>query len=423
VDKSNCVKVKKMKQAISITAMILVGHFVSAQSVNPQLIIADSLYQLGQYQESTKLYEQYINTNRSQVDKSQLYKLAVAHAHSGDAIKSVLWLQKALDLGIDDIYLSDTRFDLNFYPIQHTKAWKIFLHKNTVIFEHEAENIAYPRLRHELLQLWQSDQQYRRLIFGRYNGSPPNEIGNVTEAIDRYNTMRVEQIMEEIGLPTFSKVGKDGAHAAWNIIQHAVFNPPLMRKYLDKMKIALDNEEVDGVDYAYLFDRFNAVCYLGKQDYGIVRQVPIRDEHMVEQRRLKAGFEIFLEKYLGTYELPTKEAYDNKEKKLESKYEQNLNKGLEELNNKNYKAASSYFAEVMLCKGYIETEDIYNAAKIQALLNTRRSNFQAIRYIRSLSARGYRNLEALNNEPAFEVLKDEKGFKEILRIIEKYNTN
>ena len=49
---------------------------------------------------------------------------------------------------------------------------------------------------------------------------------------------------------------------------------------------------IDGIDYAYLYDRFQAVSYLGPQQYGIVRRVVIEDEHLVNERRKAAGQEL-----------------------------------------------------------------------------------------------------------------------------------
>ena len=410
-----------MKQTTILFSFLAATATMVAQNVNIFLERADSLFKEGKYQESAKEYNAYFDFPNAEVSANQMYRAAVSFSKTGMAEEAVHWLQRAVDKGIDDQYLTEIRFDFNFYPIRHTSEWKSFFDTNTAPFDEEAQRISHPQIRHELLELWQADQYYRRLIFGRYNGRPPNEIGRVTEAVDRYNAERLEQILDEIGLPSYSNVGKDGAHAAWNIIQHAVFNPPLMGRYLKEMKVALEKNEVDGVDYAYLFDRYHAVCYLGKQDYGIVRNVPIRDEHLVEQRRKQMGFKVSLEEYLGAYTPITEEAYQNREKELAQKYSTNLEKGKEELSHKNYKAAFQYFKEVMKCNGYIKTEDIYSMAKIHGEFNTRRSKFQAIRYIRCLSARGFNDLDRLNADSSFNALREEKGFKEALNIIKKYN--
>ncbi len=411
-----------MKKYLTLLFILTYVAFVQGQSSSSLADLADSLYRIGEYQSAADNYEAYFSDAEENLDVGHYYNAAVAFAQVNNAGKSIRWLQKAVDGGVDDDYLTEVRFDLNFYPIRHTEEWKSFFDKNTKVFNTEAASIMYPHIRHELMELWQADQYYRRLIFGRYNGRPPNEVGNVTEAVDRYNAMRVEQIIEEIGWPTYDKVGRDGAHAAWNIIQHAVFNPPLMKQSLEMMEEALASGQVDGVDYAYLYDRFQAVSNLGKQRYGIVRHVPIEDEHELERRRKEIGFRQSMVEYLGAYTPLTESEYKAKESDLANSYTSNLEKGKVALDNQNYEEAAKYYKKVLSCNGHIQTEDIYNAARLQALLNTPRSNFQAIRYIRCLSARGYNNLKRMDEDSAFDNLRDNKGYMEIVGIIKKYNS-
>ena len=411
-----------MRTCLFILILSLSAFTVTGQN-EKSLSVADSLYKLAQYGESANAYETYFNSHMDASVAVDFYKAAVAFSKSGNAEKAVLWLQKSVDNGMDDKYLTEIRFDLNFYPIRHTKSWKEFFKRNTLIFEEEALKISHPEIRNELLELWQSDQYYRQLIFGKYNGRAPKELGVATEAVDRFNAIRIEQIVDEIGWPSYSKVGRDGAHAAWNIIQHAVFNPPLMKRCLAEMEKALKNQEVDGIDYAYLYDRFQAVCYLGKQDFGIVRRVPIREEYLVDQRRKEIGFKKTLKEYLGEYTPKSKEECEKIEQELLEKYKTNLEKAKPLLAVGDYEGAAKYYRALMSCYGYIQTEDIYNYAKIKSRQNTGRSRFQAIRYIRCLSVRGFNDVKKLQEEPAFENIRAEKGFKEIVEIIKKYNTS
>lgn len=412
----------KMSNKIKWLTLCLLGA-ISAVGQSEFLLLnsADSLFRLEQYAESAKRYEQYFAKENKAISTSQLYKISVAYSLSSNAEKAVYWLGKALDKGYDDLYLTETRFDLHFDPIRHTSQWKSFFNQQLQAFEKEASSIQYPELRQELLTLWQSDQFYRQLIFGQYNGRAPNELGRVTEAVDRFNAIRLEEIINEIGWPTYAKVGRDGAHAAWNIIQHAVFNPPLMKRSLEEMEKALEVQQVDGIDYAYLYDRYQAVCYIGKQKYGIVRRVSIEDEYLLEERRNEIGFSISMADYLGTYTPISQEEYLLQEEELKKQYTLNLELGMKALNNESFEEAAQYFRLVFECYGLIQMEDIYQMARVQALLNTPRSRFNAIRYIRSLSARDFSDLERLLSDPAFEVLKENESFKEVIQIMEKYN--
>src|SRR5262249_27591425 len=57
------------------------------------------------------------------------------------------------------------------------------------------------------------------------------------------------------GWPTVTMVGKDGAHAAWLLVQHADRDRKFQRLCLDLMKNLLPAGEADRKDYAYLTDR------------------------------------------------------------------------------------------------------------------------------------------------------------------------
>ncbi|MEO1434570.1 MAG: DUF6624 domain-containing protein [Bacteroidota bacterium] len=406
---------------MNIWTTLFLTLFTSCNAFGQTLQQADSLFQLRAYSESAQAYADFFQSLPGDANPESYYQAAVAYSQLGQSDPAIEWLQEAVKRGLDDVYLSQLRFDLHFYPIRHTEAWKTYLNAHLDVFEREAQTISHPDIRQELLVLWETDQYYRQLIFGKYQGRAPRELGTATEAVDRFNAIRLEQIIEEIGWPDHTKVGRDGAHAAWNIIQHAVFNPPLMKKCLNLMKTGWENGKVDGVDYAYLYDRFQAVCYLGPQDYGIVRRVPIRDEHVVEERRKAVGFTQSLKEYLGTYTPITKAEHQQHLRESEEKYRVNREKGSALYEAGQFEEAREHYQLLMSCYEHLTIEDIYRYACLKSRLDTPRSRFQAIRYIRSLSARGYHDIEQLKQEPAFENIRQEKGFQEVLAIIRKYN--
>lgn len=255
------------KNLLMITVSLLISIVLKGQEAETLLQLADSLYRVGDYEKSSKKYESYFELQDEEIQANQLYKAAVSFSKTGNANKAIHWLQRAVEEGIDDKYLTNIRFDLNFYPIRHTKEWKTFFEKNTAI-----------------------------------------------------------------------------------------------------------------------------------------------------------GFQITLHEYLGGYTPKTKEAYKKIELELQEKYETSLKRGKELLRQNNFEEAADYYKQVMSCNGYIQMEDIYNSARINSMRNTSRSKFQAIWNIRSLAARGFHDLEKLENDPAFENIKEEKNFLEIVEIIKKYNT-
>ena len=100
---------------------------------------------------------------------------------------------------------------------------------------------------------------------------------------------RLGEIVERHGWPTFTLVGKDGAKAAWLLVQHADLSPKFQRKCLDLMT-KCTRDEIFPDDLAYLTDR--VLLAEGKnQVYGTqftmangkCKPRPLEDEANVDQ--------------------------------------------------------------------------------------------------------------------------------------------
>ena len=85
--------------------------------------------------------------------------------------------------------------------------------------------------------------------------------------LDKKNTLRVKQIINEFGWPGISLVGKRGEHSAWLLVQHATHNLVFQKKCLDILKKAVEKGEADIEHVAYLTDRI-LVQEGKKQIYG-----------------------------------------------------------------------------------------------------------------------------------------------------------
>lgn len=116
---------------------------------------------------------------------------------------------------------------------------------------------------------------------------------------DRARAERLKEIIDEHGWPTIDLVGRDGASAAWLIAQHADFDVALQERALELMREALDDDQVDPVDVAYLEDRV-AVNRGRPQTYGTQIRcmdgrpqpaTPIRGEAGVDARRKEVGLD------------------------------------------------------------------------------------------------------------------------------------
>jgi hypothetical protein len=169
-----------------------------------------------------------------------------------------------------------------------------------------------PELRAELLRRAKADQDVRGAVakwmmrFGNtefadeaaLSAAQKAELRKFDEAmrrVDTENTERLRQIVRRHGWPTYTLVGKDGAMAAWILVQHADLSPKFQRKCLDLMA-RVPRDEVSQKDVAYLTDRV-LLAEGKKQRYGTqftlvngkCRPRPLEDEANVDKRRAAVG--------------------------------------------------------------------------------------------------------------------------------------
>ena len=117
------------------------------------------------------------------------------------------------------------------------------------------------------------------------------------EKADKENTDWLKQLVDKSGWPKVTLVGKEGAEAAWLLVQHADAEPKFQRKCLDLMT-ALPKDEVSQRNLAYLTDRV-LLAEGKKQIYGTQFQTvdgkmepkPLDDPANVDRRRAEAGLE------------------------------------------------------------------------------------------------------------------------------------
>lgn len=136
------------------------------------------------------------------------------------------------------------------------------------------------------------------------------------EAVHKANAVRLTAIIEQFGWPGKSLVGEKGAWAAWLIAQHAIGDPPFMRRCLYLLSQAASDGEVDLWQVAMLEDRIR--MYEGKpQVYGTqfetnrngeLQPYQIENPESVNERRLAAGLNTIEER---TAELREQSAREN----------------------------------------------------------------------------------------------------------------
>jgi hypothetical protein len=154
----------------------------------------------------------------------------------------------------------------------------------------------HPFLAAELLLMRRDDQRLRMAEIS--SGQPMDE----TQRIDRRNTARLKEIVDDYGWPTRSLVGRWGSHAAWLLVQHATHEPAFMELVLRLMEGAPPGD-VDPHDVALLKDRL-LVMDGEEQIYGTqftcrdgqhVLSTPLVDPERVDELRAEAGMPTFEE--------------------------------------------------------------------------------------------------------------------------------
>ena len=173
-----------------------------------------------------------------------------------------------------------------------------------------------PELRADLIRRAKADQDVRGAItkwmvqFGSSNVTDKaafeasldatrkaefKQFDEMMRGIDTENTERLGEIVERHGWPTNTLVGKDGAQAAWLLVQHADLAPKFQRKCLDLMA-KVPRDEIRQEDIAYLTDRV-LLAEGRKQVYGTqftmengkCKPRPLEDEASVDKRRKEVG--------------------------------------------------------------------------------------------------------------------------------------
>lgn len=111
------------------------------------------------------------------------------------------------------------------------------------------------------------------------------------------NNARIKQIVERYGWPGIGLVGKEGAEAAWLIVQHAVLDAAFMESCLALLGEGVRSGDAEGRHFAYLQDRVLTMsgrpqCYGTQHDVdknGAVFPLPIQNPAEVDNLRRKMG--------------------------------------------------------------------------------------------------------------------------------------
>jgi len=117
------------------------------------------------------------------------------------------------------------------------------------------------------------------------------------EALHNENAALLAEVFDAIGWPGRDKLGDDGAAAAFLILQHAISRPDVQRRGLALMMDALEKNEANSLDAAYLSDRIAVMegrpQVFGTQfdwdEQGLLSPAALVDPPNIDARRAAVG--------------------------------------------------------------------------------------------------------------------------------------
>jgi hypothetical protein len=164
-------------------------------------------------------------------------------------------------------------------------------------------------LRDELLRMDARDQTVRGELAA--DGSLFQGYHARMEAVHRENAARLREIILRVGWPGEKLVGRDAAHAAWRIAQHAISEPAFMRACRTLLDEASQRGDAPRWQFATIDDRIR-VFEGAPQRYGTqlrdtvngLAPYPLEDVKQVERWRQEVGLPPLGELLSGLRETP-----------------------------------------------------------------------------------------------------------------------
>jgi hypothetical protein len=150
-------------------------------------------------------------------------------------------------------------------------------------------------IRSQLLTMADEDRRVRAelaahgALFGGYHPR--------MRAVHEANAERLASILSERGWPGEPRVGREGAKAAWMIVQHAIGRPAFQREALEALRHAAARGEVPAMQPALLEDRIRTLegrpqrygTQFDWDESGELRPLPLEDPEELDERRSLVG--------------------------------------------------------------------------------------------------------------------------------------
>jgi hypothetical protein len=154
---------------------------------------------------------------------------------------------------------------------------------------------AWSGIRRELLAMVEEDLRVRADLAedgSLFDGYHPR-----MRAVHEAHAARLGTILDQRGWPTEPRVGRDGAEAAWLIVQHAIGRPALQRAALAALGQAAARGEVPALQPAMLEDRIRTLegrpqrygTQFDWDESGELSPLPVEDPDGLTERRRAVG--------------------------------------------------------------------------------------------------------------------------------------
>jgi hypothetical protein len=154
------------------------------------------------------------------------------------------------------------------------------------------------QLRQELLEMRAQDERLREELLA--SGELGGRYAPRMEEVHRRNAARLRELIAVHGWPAEDIAGKEGAEAAWQIVQHAIGEPELQRQALSLLRRCAAAGRVPKWHAAYLEDgmamyegrpqRFGTQ-WLDDPTDGRIRPWALADPQRVHEFRAEVGLE------------------------------------------------------------------------------------------------------------------------------------
>lgn len=215
------------------------------------------------------------------------YNAACCFARLGKTDAAFKYLDLAVQRGWSDV--EHLKSDADLESLRSDKRWDEIVGRCEANRERFRKSMGNPDLYAELMKRMKTDQDARLA-----------DVPNVFQImlIDWDNTTWMIQVIEKHGWPGRAMVGRNGAQAAFLLVQHADRDPAFQRRCLDLLTEAYEKGDASADQVAYLTDR--VLLAEGKpQVYGTqfetlngkLQPRPIENETEVDQRRAAMGLE------------------------------------------------------------------------------------------------------------------------------------